>query len=228
MATPPPLFQTLPVWVFNGVKKHFIRRSFRAQDLVFQEGDSPRSAFVLLSGLVKMVKFTRRERPLALEAITPGRLFGALALLDRRPFPASAIALTESQADEIPARVFNDLFERYPAFARAVHDDIGQHLRHAQSMRTLAQEPAAQRVAGVLSLLLPRQGDEVRIRREDVAELAGCIPETAIRVLSDFKKRGLIQTGWKRISLKNRTGLGLLLESQRFFVKMPDGVTNRS
>lgn len=213
MTTTAPLFQTLPVRVFNDVKKHFICRSFRAQDLVFQEGDSPRSAFVLRSGLVKMVKFTRRERPLALEAVTPGRLFGALALLDRRPFPASAIALTESQADEIPARVFNDLFERHPAFARAVHDDIGQHLRHAQSMRTLAQEPAAQRVAAILSFLMPRRGDVVRIRREDVAELAGCIPETAIRVLSDFKKQGFIRTSWKQIALVDEAGLRSLIES---------------
>jgi CRP-like cAMP-binding protein len=213
MATTPPLFQSLPGRVYNDVKKHFIRRAFRAQDLVFQEGDSPRSTFVLFSGLIKIVKFTRRERPLALEAITPGRLFGALALLDQRPFPASAIALTESQADEIPARVFNDLFERYPAFARAVHEDIGQHLRHAQSMRTLAQEPAAQRVAAILSFLMPRRGDVVHIRREDVAELAGCIPETAIRVLSDFKKQGFIRTSWKQIALTDETGLRSIIES---------------
>ncbi|MBP9699318.1 MAG: Crp/Fnr family transcriptional regulator [Elusimicrobia bacterium] len=213
MTKPPILFQSLPGRVFTDVKKHFIRRSFRAQDLVFQEGDSPRSAFVLLSGLVKMVKFTRRERPLALEAITPGRLFGALALLDRRPFPASAIALTESEADEIPARVFNDLFDRYPAFARAVHEDIGEHLRHAQSMRTLAQEPAAQRVAAILSFLMPHRGDVVRIRREDVAELAGCIPETAIRVLSDFKRRGYIRTGWKEMTLADEAGLRSLIDS---------------
>lgn len=214
MTKPPILFQSLPGQVFTDVKKYFIRRSFRAQDLVFQEGDPPRSAFVLLSGLVKMVKFTRRERPLALEAVTPGRLFGALALLDRRPFPASAIALTASEVDEIPAPVFMDLFERHPAFARAVHDDIGRHLRHAQSMRALAQEPAPQRVAAVLAFLMPRAGDEVHIRREDVAELAGCIPETAIRILSDFKKRGLIRTGWKNIALADATGLRSVIESQ--------------
>ncbi len=213
MATTIPLFQTLPARVFNDVKKQIIHRSFRAQDVVFQEGDAPRSAYVLRSGLIKIVKFTRQERPLALEAITPGRLFGALTLLDRRPFPASAIALTDSVADEIPARMFNDLIERYPAFSRAVHDDIGQHLRHAQSMRTLAQEPAAQRVAAILSFLMPRRGDVVRIRREDVAELAGCIPETAIRVLSDFKKQGLIRTSWKQIVLEDEAGLRSLIES---------------
>lgn len=214
MTIPFPLLQTLPARILNDVKRHFVRRSFNAQDLVFQEGDPPRSAFLLLSGLVKMVKFTRGERPLALEAITPGRLFGALALLDRRPFPASAFALEESEVDEIPAPVFMDLFERYPAFARAVHDDIGRHLRHAQSMRALAQEPAPQRVAAVLAFLMPRAGDEVHIRREDVAELAGCIPETAIRILSDFKKRGLIRTGWKNIALADAAGLRSIIESQ--------------
>lgn len=215
MTQPLPFFQSIPTRIYNDVKKRFFRRVFNAQDVVFQEGDPARSAFVLVSGLVKIVTFTRRERPLALEAITPGRLFGALALLDHRPFPASAIALAQSEVVEIPAPVFLDLFEGYPAFARAVHDDIGRHLRHAQSMRALAQESAPQRVAAVLTSLMPRAGDEVHIRREDVAELAGCIPETAIRVLSEFKKRGMIRTGWKHISLLNAVGLRSIAESSR-------------
>jgi nitrite reductase/ring-hydroxylating ferredoxin subunit len=59
----------------------------------------------------------------------------------------------------------------------------------------------------------PDTGAAVRVRREDLAELVGCIPETAIRTLSEFKKRGWIRTGWKRIALLNPDALRRLSRS---------------
>jgi CRP-like cAMP-binding protein len=56
----------------------------------------------------------------------------------------------------------------------------------------------------------------VRLRREDIAELVGCIPETAIRVLADFSRRGILRTGWKRIALMDRSALERLTLSPHF------------
>ncbi|MBL0059002.1 MAG: Crp/Fnr family transcriptional regulator [Elusimicrobia bacterium] len=202
-----PLFHGIPKTVLTAATTRCVRRLCKYKDILFQEGQAAHSAFLLRSGLIKLIKSTPQGRPVALEILTSGRLFGGMAVLDHRPYPASAFVLQESEILEIPGPVFEDLFNKVPEFAGAVHREIGQHFRHAQAMRALAQEPVERRVATLLLILLPNPKDEVRMRREDFAELAGCIPETAIRILSDFKKRGLIRTGWKRIGLRNPAGL---------------------
>jgi CRP-like cAMP-binding protein len=70
------------------------------------------------------------------------------------------------------------------------------------------------RIAYLLTLLLPKEGAEARLRREDIAELAGCIPETAIRILSDFRKRRILKTGWKRLTLLDAKALFQLAQEQ--------------
>lgn len=188
------------------------RRKLRAGALLFQEGEAPRTAHLLLSGFLKAVKFSAGDRIAAMDLIRPGRLCGAIALLDRRPYPVSVYALGPAEAATIPAALF-DRWMATPAFARAVHAEVGDHLRHAQSMRALAAEPVEKRLAHLLLLLQPDGAPDVRLRREDLAELAGCIPETVIRALSDMKKRGLVRTGWKRVAVLDRDGLRRIAES---------------
>ena len=183
------------------------RKLIKAGATLFHEGDPPRAAYLLAAGLLKAVKFTPRANVSAMDIILPGRLSGAIALLDKRPYPVTVVALQNSDVYEMTAASFDSLMRDGPSFAQSVHQEIGDHMRHAHDMRAMATEPVERRVAHILSLLLPKTGAEVRLRREDIAELAGCIPETAIRVLAEFKKQGLIRTGWKRIALKNPAGL---------------------
>ena len=39
------------------------------------------------------------------------------------------------------------------------------------------------------------------LRRQDIAELAACTPETAMRTLANFKKNKIISSGWKRVTI---------------------------
>jgi CRP-like cAMP-binding protein len=201
-----PFFQTVTD-ADSDVGRSFVRRRFDRGAVVFNEGDPPRAAFLLRAGLVKIAKHSPSHRTLAVEIVTPGEMFGAVAVLDRRPFPASAVALDACELFELPADVFDRLLSKNAGFARAVHAAVGAHVRNAQEMRSLAGEPVERRIAHVLLRLLPGERSTAPLRREDVAELAGCIPETAIRVLSDFARRGWIDKGRRRIDLRNRRAL---------------------
>lgn len=189
----------------------FLQRRYRRGAIIFSEGGPPRAAFLLQQGLVKVVKQSPSHRAMAVEIVTPGEMFGVVAVLDRRVFPATAVALDESVVYEIPTDHFESLLTRNPVFAREVHAAVGAHVRNAQEMRALAGEPVEHRIAHVLLRLLPHRRSVARLRREDVAELAGCIPETAIRVLSSFKRRRWIETGWRRIALRDARALRSLV-----------------
>ncbi len=66
------------------------------------------------------------------------------------------------------------------------------------------------------SLLLRLAGDEDRIigyTHQDLAEMVGTYRETATQVLNDFKGKGLIEIGRKRLMILDREGLLAIAEN---------------
>jgi hypothetical protein len=47
--------------------------------------------------------------------------------------------------------------------------------------------------------------------REDIAAMAGCTESTAIRILIDFRKKKIVQTGWKKLTVVSPQKLQALL-----------------
>lgn len=174
---------------------------FARGEPVFHEGARPDAAWLLRSGLVKLVKYSPGAEPFTMEIVVPGSLFGMIAVMDDKPYPVSAVPLKDSEAYRIPAALFADLLRRHAEFSREVYAEVGSHLRHAHAMRALAKEPVAKRVAFILCLLHRTMGPELTVRREEIAEMASCTQETAIRVLAAFKKKRLVSSGWKRITI---------------------------
>src|SRR5262249_52958384 len=68
---------------------------------IFREGDPAERIHFLFLGRVKIVK-AGPDRDLILEILGPGEPVGAVAAFERRPFPASAIALEPSGLVSIP------------------------------------------------------------------------------------------------------------------------------
>lgn len=183
------------------VSRAFILRRFARGETVFAEGAPAKAAYILRSGLVKMVKLSPKDDPVILEIIVPGHLFGMMAALDRRPYPADAVCLQNSEAYRIRTADFAELLRRHPPFSQAVYAEVGDHLRHGHALRSMAKEPAERRIAYILWMLSLILGPELRLGREEVAEMAGTTVETAIRTLGRLRKAGLIDARWKRINI---------------------------
>lgn len=196
-----PVFRKLPPEALEELSRRLPLQGFARREAVFEEGGAPRAVHLLRSGLVKAVKYSPAVEPFAMEIIVPGQLFGMIAVMDKKPYPVSAVALKESEAYRMPAAVFEELVRRHPDFSRQVYSEIGNHLRHAQAMRSLAREPVDKRLAYLLCRLSESMGRELPFRREDMAEMATCTQETAIRTLAAFRKKRLISAGWKRITV---------------------------
>ncbi len=197
------LFKRLPEKALKELSQKVFLRRFGKGQAVFMDGDPPHSVYLLKSGLIKAVKYSRREEPVIMEIISPKGLFGMIALLDQKPYPVTALCICDSELYEIPAKVFENLLKTHPDFSQAVYSEIGEHLRQSQALRAIAREPAPQRIAFILGLLSKSVGKDLAITREDISEMSGTTEETAIRVLSDFRKKKLIISGWKKITVLN-------------------------
>lgn len=77
-----------------------LRREFKADELVFREGDPPTSAYLIESGAVE-VSSTQAGEKLVLAVLGAGDLFGEMALIDLAPRTATARAVRDTVAMEI-------------------------------------------------------------------------------------------------------------------------------
>ncbi|MDE1976686.1 MAG: Crp/Fnr family transcriptional regulator [Elusimicrobia bacterium] len=216
-----PVFKRLPEEALERLSRALALRRYGKGQAIFMDGDAPRAVYLLKSGLVKAVKYSRREEPVTMEIIVPGGLFGMIAVLDRKTYPVSAVCIRDSEAYEIPGRVFEDLLRTNPDFSRAVYSEIGEHLRQAHTLRAMGREAVSRRIAYILHLLAQSMGKELSIGREDIAEMCSTTQETVIRTLSEFRRKKLIASGWKRIVVLRSEGLEKLYSS-------PDGPPDES
>lgn len=196
-----PAFQKLPAAALADLGRRLVLRAYRKGEPVFEEGSPAGAVYLLRAGLVKAVKCSPSSEIASMEIIGPGQLFGMIAVMDDKPYPVSAIPLSASKAYRIPAQVFGALLGSHPEFSKHVFSAVGDHLRQSQDLRSRAGETVEHRVAHVLLVLSRSMGAVLPVRREDIAEIAGCSQETAIRTLAELRKKGLISTGWKRVTL---------------------------
>lgn len=183
------------------VSRAFVLRRHARGETIFSENTPADAAYFLRSGLLKMVKLSPKDDPVILEIVVPGHLFGMMAALDQRPYPVDAVCLQDSEAYRIRIADFSELMRRHPPFSQAVYVEVGDHLRHSQALRSMVKETAERRIGYILWMLSLTLGPEMRLGREEVAEMAGTTVETAIRTLGHLRKAGLIDARWKRIKI---------------------------
>lgn len=169
---------------------------------IFQEGDAADRIHFLFLGKVKIVK-AGPERDLILEILGPGEPVGAVAVFERRPFPATAVALEPSGIVSIPEKSFFALIEKRPEITRRLLAGLTLRLmsvnrrmadmtgsveyRAARLFATLAERMGQKNADGSIFVALP-------LSRQDIADLVGTTIETAIRVMSRWQKKGVVET----------------------------------
>ena len=173
----------------------------RARDYIFMEGDPARWFCLVKTGHVKILRQARSGRDVVLELLGPGEPFGGVAVIERRPYPASAQATEPTVVTKIPQAVIAALVERHPSIVREIALMIGRRLRAAhESVTSLAGDPVEARLAGALVRLAEREGVRTGGRvmlpfpltRQNLADMTATTVETAIRVLSRWQRGGLV------------------------------------
>lgn len=188
------------------------------------EGDPSLWLYIVKAGRVKILKHSRAGKDVVLEILGPGEIFGGVAVLEKRPYPAAAQALENVEILKIPSDALRALSERYPSMVREMAVMIGQRLRTAhESVKSLAVEPVEARLAATLVRLAAREGERSRagvelpyhLTRQSLADMAGTTVETTIRVVSRWTKEGLIADDSGRLVLKKPDTLHAMAQGER-------------
>jgi CRP/FNR family transcriptional regulator len=182
---------------------------------IFKEGDPAERIHFLFLGKVKIVK-AGPDRDLILEILGPGEPVGAVAVFERRPFPATAVTLEPSGIISIPEKSFFALIEKRPEITRRLLAGLTLRLmsvnrrmadmtgsveyRAARLFATLAERMGQKRTDGSVFVALP-------LSRQDIADLVGTTIETAIRVMSRWQKEEVVETDKKGFLIRDPRAL---------------------
>jgi CRP/FNR family transcriptional regulator len=198
-----PFFAGLSERDWEKVIDLFSERQYQKDDYIFLEGEAPEALYIIRTGKVKVLRHSTDGKDVVLRVGGIGHLLGTVAVFDGGGYPGTAQVIEECTALVIARNDCLTLVNRYPVFALAVISDLGSRLRSsAEQIRSLAVERVEQRIARVLLKLAETAGSdspegrviEMPLTRQDVADMTGTTVETAIRVMSKFRRLELIKT----------------------------------
>jgi len=190
-----------------------IERSLTPGEFVFWDGDAPDWFYMVVEGKVKVLKHSSLGREFTISFFGPGEMFGEVAVFENKPYPASAQAVTKTNVMGIKRKDFLAFLANRPQVALMIIDVLGGRLRDAQGrLRDFAGERVEQRLASVLFMLSAKLGPALPFTRQEIAEMVGTTTETAIRVMSQLKDRGIVRSVRGKVIILDEEKLRLLGE----------------
>ncbi len=195
------------------MSKLAIERSFKSGEFIFWEGDAPDYFYIVVEGRIKVVKHSSAGKEFIIAFFGPGEMFGEVAVFEDRPYPASAQAAIDTRLLGIKKESFIIFLSGHPQVALGIINILAGRLRDAQSrLKDMSGERVEQRLVRTLFMLYAKIGPNLPFTRQEIADMAGTTTETAIRVMSRLKGRGIIRSVRGRVIIIDETKLRLLSE----------------
>ncbi|SHN59208.1 cAMP-binding domain of CRP or a regulatory subunit of cAMP-dependent protein kinases [Flavobacterium fryxellicola] len=185
---------------------HIIKKG----EVIFEEGENVNGIFCIKDGICKLTKLSANGKDHIVKLVTKGELLGQRSMISDEPVNLSAVALEDMQVCFIPKSDVMGYFDKNNQFSMNVMKTICGDLKEADDhMVNLAQKTVKERLAETLLYLHDSFGkneDEslrIQLSRDELASIIGTATESCIRLLSDFKKLGLIELSGKKIVLQD-------------------------
>ncbi len=210
------LFKNLSNEELKELEHYLTTSTYRKKDDIFTEGDAPEWFYIVSSGKVKVTKISHDGKEIILEIISPYDIFGGVAVLRNFPYPANAIAMEDTETLKISRKNLMRLVDRFPNLMFCIALQLGDRMKSSyDSLKNIALERVEARIAALLLKLGNKVGVEtdeglmidMRLTKQDVADMVGTTVETSIRTFSKFKKDKLVMDSNGKIIIKDREGL---------------------
>ena len=189
-------------------------KTYKKGQVIFEEGETLNGVYCVKDGVCKLTKLSENGKDQVVKLVVKGGLLGKRSLVSEQQTNLSATALNDMEMCFIPkSEIMNDL-SKNPKFTLDVLREMAADLKDSdESLVNMAQKSVKQRMAEILLYVNDNFGVDadgflsIVLSREDYASIVGTATESAIRILSQFKKEGLISTSGKLIKIEDTISL---------------------
>ena len=210
----------LEAYLFSGVAEPdletladlAVNRQFPRQGIIFWEGKEAQGFYLLVSGLVKLVKSSPDGKEYIIRLVQPGETFGEAVVFAESPYPATAMALEDSQTLYFPRKAFLQHLADSPALARNMLATLSRLLYHlTKQLEDVTLKEVSARLARYLlercqeshGRFAPGLTFELPTTKTHLAAYLGTISETLSRTLARFKSVGAIEVEKGKITIND-------------------------
>ncbi len=207
-----PIFKSLTEEQFELVNQVRCRVKFRPGEIIFKQGTAMTHIIVVNEGLVKIYLEGINNRNLILRFARPVSIIGGPGFFTDFKNHITTVAVEESSACFIDVNTITDLLKVNTDFAIDLLKWVNsQTLSNYLKFIELTQKGMHGRIAGALLYLhsevfIDRNG-EIRIKRQDLADLTAMSKESAIRILKELKDENIISVDGNAIILNDIASL---------------------
>jgi CRP/FNR family transcriptional regulator, cyclic AMP receptor protein len=207
-------------------------RDYQAGATLCFEGDPTTLVFILLRGWVKILSTTRDGHEVVRALRGDGDIVGETAGETTGRRNATIQAIGRVRALLVPHDQFSAFLDANQRADRAYRRVVNQKWNDTDTMlRRHAGTTGAQRLAALLLDLAERHGRQVDgathlampLSQGELASLAGTSRATVTRAFSNWRKRSLIRTGQRWITILDPAGLRKIAGQQMAADQPPAG-----
>jgi CRP/FNR family cyclic AMP-dependent transcriptional regulator len=191
-------------------------RVYQDGDDVLVEGTTAPFVVLLMQGWFKVVATMETGREALVAIRVGGDLVGEMGGVDGEPRVATVRSSGRTSARTIGRTTFLAFLAEHPAAVLATNRVMADRLRMATRRQVeFATLPTEVRVARILAELAAAHGQKVPggvmlsvvLTQTELATLAGTTEPTVHRALSALRRHGVIETGYRRIVVLDRSRL---------------------
>jgi CRP/FNR family transcriptional regulator len=217
-----PLLATLSQPELQNLAARTVRKLFSSGELIFSEGEPCNGLHIIARGKVRIFKTSVNGREQVLALNGPGESVAELPVFDGGPFPASAMAVDDTEMAFISRRDFHAYCMEHPEVSLKVLSVVGGRLRRLVGIiEELSFTTIRQRLISVLVKLAQSEGKksargiefQLPATHQELANQLGTVRELISRNLMRLQAEGLIDVEARHIVVKDLKGLASQLES---------------
>ena len=188
-----------------------VQSRYRKRQIICSEGEEITHVMIILAGNAKMYVEGINGSNIIISILIPQSYIGHIAVLDYKKYRYSAAALSDCHICHIGIDAVRKMYRENNSFMDRINAQITDSISHIMSkLVSLNQKQLRGKVAESLLYLSDLSASDtfrMPVTRRELAELSAISEENTVRVLTEFRNKGIIELSGREISIRNKTML---------------------
>lgn len=202
------IFKSLTGEQLEGILKKGRTIKLQPQSVLFHQGESAQSCFLVNHGRLKLAKLNEQGKEVILRYIGIGELTAAIAVLKNWTYPVTAESIEDTEVVGWDKPTMMTLMHQFPHIAINLLGIVLERIDDVQHRYLeVCTEHVDQRIARSLLRLMRRAGSktpkgihiDLPLSRQNIADYSGTTLYTVSRTLSAWERKGWIHSGREQI-----------------------------